>query len=181
MVVDVMKRTTSLIASLAIVAVTAACSEHALRPTSPDSGPTPGRPTTTPDFSGTWVGESRVISCEHAAGGCASYPAGYARYLDFRLTQNGDDVSGNLSPTQGGPTALPAVFWISGRLAAHTLPFQPMDVPGASGGLISYTGELTLDSSSPTTMLGRMTERTARPDGPLTIVWEVRTSRLVQP
>jgi hypothetical protein len=171
-----MKRTNGLIVSIAIGAITAGCDAKAMRPAAPDSVPAASG-ANRPDFTGTWVGVSRVVSCEHPALACESYSVGQTRYLDFRLTQSGDDVTGNLSPTQAGPTALPAVFWISGRLASGTLTFQPMDVPGASGGLPSYSGELTLGTSSSADMLGRMTERATRPGGPLTIVWEVRTIR----
>lgn len=169
-----MRRTVGLIVSLAIVAVMTACDDTVTRPAAPDPVAVGVQ---TPGFTGTWVGVSRVVSCEHPGGACGNFPAGHARYLDFRLTQSGDDVTGNLSPTPAGPTALPAVFWISGRLASGTLTFQPMDVPGASGGLTSYSGELTLEATSPADMLGSMTERAAPPGGPLTIVWEVRTSR----
>ena len=175
-----MKNTIHLIVSLAIVAITAGCEDGTGRPTSPDSVPTVAV-ATTPDFTGIWIGVSRVISCEHSAEGCEGYPVGHMRYLDFRLTQSGDDVTGNLSPTKGGPTALPAVFWVSGRVTSGKLAFEPMDVPGASGGLFSYSGELMLTSSSAGDMFGRMTERATGRSGALTIMWEVRTTRLARP
>ena len=171
-----MKRAIGLIILPAIAAVTVGCNDNVMRPVAPGSVPAAEGPSVR-DFTGTWVGVSRVVSCDHAAGACENYSVGQSRYLSFRLTQSGDDVTGNLSPTQGGPAALPAVFWISGRLVSGTLSFQPMDMPGTSGGLTSYSGELMLAPSSPADMLGQMTERGAPPGGPLTIVWEVRTSR----
>lgn len=171
-----LKHIFGLIVSLATVVSTAACGDTSMRSTAPDPTPTPVVDTT-PDFTGIWVGVSRVISCEHSAGGCANFAVGDARYLDFRLTQRGNDVTGNLSPTRGGPTVLPAVFWISGRLASGKLTFQPMEGAGASGGITSYSGEVMLAAMAPTEMVGRMTERSTRANEPLTIVWEVRTAR----
>ena len=52
-----------------------------------------------------------------------------------------------------------------------------MEVPGASDGITSYTGEVVLAAGSPTEMVGRMTERSTRVGDPLTIAWEVRTVR----
>ncbi len=95
-----LKHIFGLIVSLATVVSTAACGDTSMRSTAPDPTPTPVVDTT-PDFTGIWVGVSRVISCEHSAGGCANFAVGDARYLDFRLTQRGNDVTGNLSPTQG--------------------------------------------------------------------------------
>ncbi len=169
-----MKRAIGLAIPLATAAITVGCNDNVMRPAAPDSVAVSAE---TSDFTGTWVGISRVVSCEHAAEACENYSAGNTRYLSFRLTQRGEDVTGNLSPTQPGPTALPAVFWISGHLASGALTFQPMEVSGASGGLTSYSGELRLGSSSTADLRGQMTERATRPDGQLTIVWEVRTSR----
>lgn len=157
-----------LIVSLAIVAATAGCGDKSMGPTGPD---------TTQNFTGLWIGVSRVISCENPAGGCANYPAGHERYLNIRLTQTGDTATGILSVSEGGPLALPAAFWISGRLASGTLTFEPMEVQGASGALTSFSGEVTLTSPSRTEMRGRMTERSAHFGTPLTIAWEVRTAR----
>jgi hypothetical protein len=139
-----------------------------------DTSPT--GPDPVPTFTGTWIGTSRVISCEPSSG-CVNYPVGHERYLDFLLTQSGEDVTGNLSPVKGGPLVLPPVVWIAGRVESGKLTFQPMEVQGASGGLTSYSGEVTLASPA-TRMVGRMTERTMNHLGqPLTILWEVRTSK----
>jgi hypothetical protein len=70
-----------------------------------------------------------------------------------------------------------AVFWISGRLASGALTFEPMEVAGASDGITSYSGEVKLTTSSPTVMLGRLTERSTRAGDPYTITWDVRTAR----
>lgn len=165
-----MKHLIASIASVMIALAAAGCGA------TPGPGPTPGF-TATPDFTGVWIGVSQVVSCESPGGGCASYHLADTRYLDFRLTQLGDDVTGNLSPTRGGPLALPAVFWISGHLASGRLAFGPMEVAGFSGSLTSFSGEVMLKDSSPAEMLGRMTERTTRDGQPMTIVWDVRTVR----
>jgi hypothetical protein len=111
----------------AFAIVASGCGDKSMRPTEPDP---------VPSFTGTWIGTSRVISCEPSSGGCVNYPVGHERYLDFRLTQSGDDVTGNLSPVKGGPLVLPPVFWISGRAESGKLTFQPMEVQGASGGSV---------------------------------------------
>jgi hypothetical protein len=80
----------------AFAIVASGCGDKSMRPTEPDP---------VPSFTGTWIGTSRVISCEPSSGGCVNYPVGHERYLDFRLTQSGDDVTGNLSPVKGGPLA----------------------------------------------------------------------------
>ena len=137
----------------------------------------PTGPEAVSSFTGVWIGTSRVISCEHPSGGCVNYRVGQQRYLNLQLTQTGDDVTGNLTPVKGGPLVLPPVFWITGRAESGKLAFQPLDVPGASGGLTSYSGEVML-TSWPTQLVGRMTERTMNHLGePITILWEVRTAR----
>jgi hypothetical protein len=152
----------------AFAIVASGCGDTSMRPTEPDP---------VPSFTGTWIGTSRVISCEPSSRGCVNYPVGHERYLDFLLTQSGDDVTGNLSPVKGGPLVLPPVFWISGRAEAGKLTFQPMEVQGAPVGLTSYSGEVTLASRA-TQMVGRMTERTRNHLGePITILWQVRTTK----
>ena len=137
----------------------------------------PTEPDSVPSFTGIWIGTSRVISCE-PSGGCVNYPVGQERYLNFGLTQSGDDVTGNLSPVKGGPLVLPPAFGIAGRVESGKLAFQSLDIPGVSGGLTPYSGEVTLASPAFSRMVGRMTERTGNPLGePITILWAVNTER----
>ena len=162
---DGRRRATRIIV-LALGIVAAGCGDRSMRATEPNPAAT---------FTGVWIGTSRVISCEHPSGGCLNYPAGHQRYLDFLLTQDGDAVTGNLSPVKGGPLVLPPVFWISGRVESGKLAFQPREESGAS---TSYSGELTLASPASSQMVGRMTERTLNHLGePISILWEVKTAR----
>jgi hypothetical protein len=162
-----MKHTIGIIVS-AFAIVAAGCGDRSMRPTEPEP---------VSSFTGVWIGASLVISCEHPSGGCVNYPVGQERYLNFRLTQTGDDVTGNLSPVKGGPLVLPPVFLITGRAESGKLAFQSLEVPGVSSGLTSYSGEVTLASPA-TQLVGRMTERTTNHLGePITILWAVKTAR----
>ena len=160
-----MRQTIRLVVSVAMLAGAMGCSDSDMQPSS-----------ATPNFDGNWIGVSRVISCESEAGGCATYAVGDERYLNFLLIQRGDEVTGSLSTSEGGPLALPAAFWIAGRVTSGTLPFQPMEMPG-TGSLFSYFGEVTLVGVSSGRMAGRMTEHATHNARPVTLVWQVDTAR----
>jgi hypothetical protein len=103
-------------------------------------------------------------------------PSGQERYFAASLNQQGVDIDGSVIVSEPGPLALPFGFPVRGRIdASGQLSFQrllldPREPP--------ISGELTVTTSSPPALIGRMTEsESVIPGRPITVAWEISATR----
>jgi hypothetical protein len=157
------------LSAIVVLFTAAACRET---PTGPDGVPSAGSGTRGHDFTGTWVGTSRIVSCEPAGAACAAYQPGLERYFSATLTRQGDVVDGSITTSPGGPLALPYGFPITGRvLPSGQLSFERLLFSDREP---RFSGDLIVRISSLPELAGRMTEQGSSVLGhPITLVWDV--------
>ena len=155
----------------AAVCLGAAACNDAQRLTGPDA---------TATFTGTWQGVRRVVSCSPAGEGCASYGAGQEHYFSTTLNQQGEDVDGSVILSEPGPLALPYGFPVRGRVATSgQLSFDRLLVDERER---RFSGAVTVRSSSPPQLSGRMTEiESSGFRQPFTVVWDIVAVRRASP